>query len=136
MEQLFQYLYQEDTLHVNLLCEAFRRFTPATLLYMHRKGVGKFLEEMAAECITLGGKYSAEADLRAAHALPFGKYLLYPSYQYFMTRICWTVADMKVQFVQPSKANGKSSITLYTSEKRVWFFFEGPHGLKDGFLSG
>ena len=73
VEQLFQYLYPGDTQHAYLISLALVRFTPATLCYMNHEGVGKFLQEMASELSFLGLKYSAEADLSAAYALPSGE---------------------------------------------------------------
>lgn len=76
LEQLFRYLFPGEEDHVYSLCTALKRFTPATLLHMNRRGVGKFLEEMAGEFKVLGVKYSPEEDLRAVHALSNGKYRL------------------------------------------------------------
>ena len=73
LEQLFRHSYPGDMQHVDLLSNALARFTPATLLYMNHWGVGRFLQEMAPELSLLGHKYSAEADLSAAYALPYGK---------------------------------------------------------------
>ena len=54
LEQLFRYLYPGDTQHVDLLCIALARFTPATLCYMYHWGLAKFLQEMAPGLDTLG----------------------------------------------------------------------------------
>ena len=109
LEQLFRHLYPGDTQHVDLLSTALTRFTPATLLCMNRKGVGKFLQEMTNELTVLGYKCSAEADLSAAHALPDGKKFLQPPCRCLMTLVCWTSAEMKRQFVQPQKPSGDDS---------------------------
>lgn len=73
LQQLFQFLYPEDIQYVNLLSTAFRRFTPATLIYMNRNCVNNFLQDMAPEFTILKFKYSAEADLRAVFSLSYGK---------------------------------------------------------------
>ena len=64
-EQLFEHVFPEDPQHVALLCGAFRRFTPATLLFIPEKKLCAFLREMSPDFATLQLKYNAKADIRA-----------------------------------------------------------------------
>ena len=73
LEQLFEHVFPEDPQHVALLCGAFRRFTPATLLYIPEERLCAFLREMSPDFATLQLKYNAEADIRAVRTAFHGE---------------------------------------------------------------
>ena len=73
LEQLFEHVFPEDPQHVALLCGAFRRFTPATILFIPEKKLCAFLREMRPDLATLQLKYNAETDIRAVRAAFYGE---------------------------------------------------------------
>ena len=68
LEQLFEHVFPEDSQHVHLLCGAFRRFTPATLLFIPEQRLCAFLRDMSPDFATLQLQYIAEVDIRATRA--------------------------------------------------------------------
>ena len=71
--QLFEQVFPGDPQHVDLLCSAFRRFTPATLLFIPEKKLCAFLREMSPDFSTLQLKYDVDEDIRAVRAAFHGE---------------------------------------------------------------
>ena len=69
LDRVFKVVFPEAPRHIDLLCMAFRRFTPSTLLYMYEGALGKFVAEMSEEVefLRLAG-FNPESDLRAVQA--------------------------------------------------------------------
>ena len=86
LEQLFEHVFPEDPQHVALLCFAFRRFTPAILLFLPEKKLCVFLREMSPDFATLQLKYNAEADIRAVRAAFHGEERCRCRFFFFLSR--------------------------------------------------
>lgn len=68
LEQLFQQVFPENPQHVDLQCCAFRRFMPATLLFIPEKKLYAFLREMSPDFATLQLKHNVDEDIRPVSA--------------------------------------------------------------------